>query len=462
MIDSLDLIRSSVNGMTWPRMPRGAGRSLLALQFQLDQTEWWPPERLRQNQMRQLALLLRHVHETVPFYRERLGGAGYTPAAEITDDWFAALPRLTRLDVHTHGDALHSNNVPEAHAPVTRGQTSGSTGTPISFLWTAVTRLFWQAFKLRDHLWHRRDFGLKLVAIRPDRSTRDTSGKNGPDWGGPLAALFRTGPSGLLHSGNTIDRQLEWLAEQDPGYLLTLGTNLLELAREMRRRGMRLERLREARTFGEMLRAETRAECEELLGVKVVDMYTSQEAGYIALQCPEHDHYHAQSEGVIVEILDENGRPCAAGEVGKVVVTTLHNYAMPLIRYEIGDYAEAGPACSCGRGLPVIRRILGRERNLAIAPDGRKFYPSFAAEKWAHIAPIRQIQLVQKAPHLIEVRIAAARALGEHEEHRMAAALRQSLGHPFEFAFVYLETIPRAANGKYEDFISEVDAGSPG
>lgn len=458
MTDSLDLIRSSTIGMAWPGLPVGRGALLLALQYQFEQTQWWPPERLRRQQFHQLGLLLGHARETVPFYRQRLDAAGFRPGMDVTDAWFSTLPTLTRAEVHVHGGALQSGNLPAAHAPVTQGQTSGSTGIPVSFLSTQVTQLFWQAFNLRDHLWHRRDLGLKLATIRPDRGVRGDQGVTVPHWSAAIAEICRNGPSSLLHSGNTLDRQIEWLVEQDPDYLLTLATNLLELARELRRRGIRLGRLREARTFGEALRPEARVECAALLGVKLVDMYTSQESGYLALQCPDHDHYHVQGEGVIVEILDDRGSPCAAGAIGKVVVTPLHNYAMPLVRYEIGDYAEAGAQCLCGRGLPVIRRVLGRERNLAMTPDGRKFHPSFAAEVWSHIAPIRQIQLVQKTARCIEVRLVAGRSLDSGEEDRLTAALRQSLGHPYEFSFVRLERIPRAASGKYEDFISEVGA----
>jgi phenylacetate-CoA ligase len=455
-IGSLTLVRSGLAGLVWPALPAGGGANLLALQFQLEQTQWWTPERLRASQLRQLGLLLRHAYETVPFYRERLGAAGFRSGAEIREDWLAALPRLARAEVHAQGAALHSRAVPAAHERVERGQTSGSTGTPITFLVTALTQLFWQAFNLRDHLWHRRDLSLRLAAIRPDRGNRDPGGLALPNWGPAVAQVFDNGPSAILHSSNTLDRQLEWLVEQDPDYLLTLASNLLELAREMDRRGIRLPRLREARSFGDTLSAAARAECEALLGVKVVDMYTSQEAGYVALQCPEHDHYHVQSEGVIVEVLDESGRPCEPGGIGKVVVTTLHNYAMPFIRYEIGDMAEAGAPCPCGRGLPVIRRVLGRERNLAVSPDGRKFFPSFPADTWTQIAPVRQIQLVQKTPRRIEVRIAAERALDASEERRLADALKQTLGYPFEFTLVRLDAIPRSASGKYEDFICEV------
>ncbi len=458
MADRADLVKSSVTGMLWPGLPTATGSQLLALQFQLEQTQWWPPEQLRQHQFRQLGLLLNHAFETVPFYRERLHAARFRSGMDITDAWFGGLPCVTRAEAHTLGSALHSGSVPAAHAPVTQGQTSGSTGTPVTFLTTGVTQLFWQAFNLRDHLWHRRDLGLKLATIRPDRGVRGDRGVTVPHWSPTIAEIYRNGPSGILHSSNSIERQIEWLIEQDPDYLLTLGSNLLELAREMRSRGIRLPRLREARTFGDALRPEARTECAGLLGVKVVDMYTAQEAGYLALQCPEQDGYHVQSESVIVEILDEEGRLCAAGRMGKVVVTTLHNFAMPLVRYQIGDYAEAGAPCPCGRGLPVIRRVLGRERNLAITPDGRKFYPSFAAEVWSRIAPIRQIQLVQKTRHHIEVRIAMARALERDEERNLGAALRQSLGHPYEFTFVRVDLIPRSASGKYEDFVAEAGA----
>jgi phenylacetate-CoA ligase len=456
MKDSLHTIRSSVAGMAWPALPAGMGATLLALQYQLEQTQWWTPERLRQHQFHQLESLLSHAWQTAPFHRERLDAAGFQPGMDITEAWFAALPRLTRAEVHALGSRLHCHHVPAAHEPVTQGQTSGSTGTPVSFLSTAVTRLFWQSFNLRDHLWHGRDLGLKLATIRPDRGVRGESGVTVPYWSPPLAEICRNGPSAVLHSANTLDRQIDWLVEQDPEYLLTLASNLLELARDLDRRGIRLARLREARTFGDVLSAAARAECMARLRVKVVDMYTSQEAGYIALQCPDHDHYHVQSEGVIVEVLDDDGRPCAPGGIGKVVVTTLHNYAMPLIRYEIGDMAEAGAPCPCRRGLPVIRRVLGRERNLAMTPDGRKYHPSFAAEVWSQIAPIRQLQLVQKTLGLIEVRLAAARNIDGGETHRLAAALRRSLGYPYEFRFVRLENIPRAASGKYEDFICEV------
>ena len=113
---------------------------------------------------------------------------------------------------------------------------------------------------------------------------------------------------------------------------------------------------------------------------------------------------------MLVEVIDAAGQPCAPGQVGRVVVTPLFNYAMPLLRYELGDYAEVGPPCPCGRGLPVLTRILGRERNaLLVAPTGERYWPAFGSRKFTEIAPIVQHQFVQKDAEWIEARLVTER-----------------------------------------------------
>ncbi len=185
-------------------------------------------------------------------------------------------------------------------------------------------------------------------------------------------------------------------------------------------------------------------------------MYTTQEAGYLALQCPEHPHYHVQSENVILEILDENGRPCAAGESGRVVITDLHNFATPVIRYDIGDFAEAGASCDCGRGLPVIAKIIGRQRNMIILPDGSSRWPLTGYEEFNKIAPVRQFQMVQKTRQDVEVKLVVGRALSTPEEERLKHLINSKLGYAFALEFSYHDNIARSAGGKFEDFISLV------
>jgi phenylacetate-CoA ligase len=206
-----------------------------------------------------------------------------------------------------------------------------------------------------------------------------------------------------------------------------------------------------------MLPDDLRALCRDAWNVKLCDAYSAEETGHIALQCPEHEHYHAQSESLIVEILREDGAPSAPGETGRVVVTTLHNFATPLIRYELGDYAVAGGPCPCGRGLPVIERVLGRTRNLLRLPDGRRFFPSFPADRWAHLAPVRQLQVAQRTLEDIEIRVVADRPLTAAEEASLAAAFREMFLYPFRIGFAYRDQIGRSGNYKFEDFISELN-----
>jgi phenylacetate-CoA ligase len=201
------------------------------------------------------------------------------------------------------------------------------------------------------------------------------------------------------------------------------------------------------------LRPDLRETVRAAWGVEVVDTYSCSEAGVIALQCPLHEHYHVQSENLVVELLRPDGSACGVGETGEVVLTTLHNFALPLIRYRIGDYAEAGEACSCGRGLPVLKRILGRQRNMARLPDGRTLWPSFPAAVWRSVVPVDQFQLVQREPDLIEARYVMEREMSPDEVVRLTLLLQQRLGFPFRIEPTRVARIERPAAHKFEDFI---------
>lgn len=452
MNDSTRFIRSTIPGIAWPAIPGPEAAAQLALQFQLERSQWLSPERLLEFQYRQLEALLRHAHATVPYYRERWRGL-YDPARPLTPEHFSRLPLLTRSELQANFDTLRSSTVPGAHGPVAESRTSGSTGQPVRVLKTGLFQLLWQAIVLREHQWFRRDLAGKLAAIRQGVTEGEADG-----WGPATDAVARAGRSATLPIRTDVDTQLKWLERQQPDYLMTYPSNLAELARISIARGIQLPRLREARTFGEILDPETRDLCRKAWGVPVTDSYSSDEAGYIALQCPEHDHYHAQSESVLLEILDDQGGPCRPGETGRVVVTTLHNFAMPLVRYELADYAESGQSCRCGRGLPVLRRIVGRVRNMVIAADGKRYWPTFGSAGLASLAPILQQQFVQKSFDTIEARLVTARSLTSEEEARLRGHILSRLPVPFEIRFSYHDAIPRSAGGKFEDFVSELAA----
>ncbi|MEO8224087.1 MAG: phenylacetate--CoA ligase family protein [Gammaproteobacteria bacterium] len=419
---------------------------------QLEYSQWFSPEELREYQLTQLKPLLRHALATVPYYAKAFSGLDVDRL-----DWgtFTALPRLGRLDLQGQFDALRSRAVPRSHGPPTEGQSSGSTGTPVRFLRTTATQFYWHTLTVREHLWHQRDFAGKLAAIR----VRVEDG-NLPSWGSPVASLYRTGPAALLNVKADTSSQLDWLVREDPDYLLTHASNLGALAELSLRRGVRLPRLRQARSFSEALRPELRDTVRASWGVDVADVYSCEEAGYIGLQCPKHEHYHAQAESLVVEVLDPEGKPCTAGQTGEIVLTTLHNFATPLIRYRLGDYAEVGPACPCGRGLPVLARIHGRQRNMLLLPDGRQMWPSFPSSMWTDVAPLEQFQVVQRSDRNLEINYVMARSLTTEEEQRLAAALIARLGCEFNFDWHHRGKLERSQGGKFEDFISQMPAAS--
>lgn len=444
--------------MTRPTIPAAFAAQLQALQRHLAEAEQWSREQLARHQCRLLTELVAHAFEAIPFYRARLAALRYRRGQEITPEFWARLPVLSRREVQDQGEGITCAAVPAGHGRILPDATSGSTGTPLRIRKTERAQMIWYAVTLREHLWHRRDFRLKLATIRRDKENRAAppKGRSSRDWGVPISALYKTGPACLLDNRCTPREQAEWLLREAPDYLLTYPSIVQELARHFRDREPRLRQLKSILTLGEVVTPRLRMECREVFGAEIVDMYSATETGYLGLQCPLHPHFHAQSETVLVEVLDEAGAPCAPGAVGTVVVTPLHNYAMPLLRYAPGDLAEVGGACSCGRRLPVLTQILGRARDTVMLPSGTRRYAWIGLKRLGDIREVVQFQVVQRSLYELEAKLVTRGALTPEIEETIRQTLKASLGEHFSVALTYHDAIPRAASGKYFDFVSEV------
>jgi phenylacetate-CoA ligase len=370
------------------------------------------------------------------------------------------VPILTRRAAQVANDRLFARQTPQSHGEVGEHTTSGTSGMPVRLKQTKLHHLFWQSFVLREEVWRQRDLGATILGIRRDDQQRDVSGpvsiRRMPDWGAPVSTVYPTGPSLVLDYRSTVAEQAQVVRRERPAYLTVYPSLLLELLRHCREHGVAFEGLRGVRTVLEVLAPEVRQLCREVLGVGITDVYSCAEAGYLAIQCPEHGAYHLQQENALIEILDDAGAPCAPGAVGRVVVTTLHNFAMPLLRYELGDLAEMGEPCPCGRTLPVITRIVGRARDMLTLPDGAKRYPFYGHSAMMTVRAIRQHQVVQKSLTEIEIRLVVTHPLSIAEEARIREAAIDGLGHPFEITLVYTDEIKRDASGKYAEFRSEI------
>lgn len=436
-----------------PLQQGGQGQALYGLLQQLEQSQWWPAQRMLAEQLQQFGRLLGYAASHSPFYRRHLEGVDPT---RLDAETLLDIPLLTRQQLQEENTQIDCVPIPEGHGGAEEARTSGSTGFPVCFRKTALTSTVWNAINMREQLWHARHYDSVSASIRwhGEAIGLAPDGVAFPDWGLPVNLFHTTGPSYFMNSSVDVAAQLRWLQKLRPSYLMTHPSNLRALLAQLLRDGSVLPGLSQVRTIGESIDEDLRDAVRDQLDAKLVDLYSSEELGYMALQCPEQDHYHVQSESVLLEVLRDDGSPCELHEPGRIVVSSLRNYATPLIRYEIGDYGEWGEPCSCGRGLPVLKRIHGRVRNMLLHPDGSAHWPNFGFRKFMEVAAIRQFQLVQHALDKIELKLVVDAPLSGEQEARISEILTQNLGHPFEVDISYHEALARSASGKFEDFVS--------
>jgi phenylacetate-CoA ligase len=419
----------------------------LALQFQFRETERWPPEKLLAHQLYQIQNVIDHAQATVPFYKERLASfAGWPPGA-LTMKRFCEIPVLGREDVQAAGKGLHARQLPSGHGTSWPVETSGSTGTPVKVLGTTVTAIMFHALTMRGHLWHERDLSAKSLSFRRLRNPAGQPGR----W----APLPRTGPGVIIEISQPMSVLFEQLLREDPVYLQSHPSAILGLLQLSAETGRKPGALREVRTYAEPLEPWLREFCRQVWGVPMVDNYSAEELNTIAHQCPETESLHVQSENVLVEVLDDQDRPCKPGQSGRVVATSLLNYATPLLRYDLGDIVELGEACPCGRGLPVLRRVMGRVKALVHLPNGDTCFPNVWNDLMT-IGKIKQFQLIQTSLQDIVLKLVVKAPLDGAERERITLAIHEKMHHDFDVEIIYADDIPREPSGKYKEFKSEL------
>jgi len=357
-------------------------------------SQYWSEDKLSRYVEKHLAVTLAAA-KCIPFYSERFDSQ-VSRSPELTK--FPILPRHEIPQLAASVRALHSDSLLLASS-----LTSGSTGNPVSFFYDAAhqaSRFAARARYLRENGWNPFRRSLWIISTR----------MQSPD----LLFTMRARLLGSRFLSHILD--LEKLADalrtMDLAYLYSYPVNLDGLARIFEARGERLPSLRRIFSGSEVLENSQRERIRRVFGVAVSDNYGSTEA-FLAWECPLGS-YHVNAEHVIVEIVDENGHAAAPGKLGRVLVTTLHNRLMPLIRYEIGDYAFAAEnGCRCGRTLPCIGAVGGRDINLFIDNDGKRFTP------WPLFRPllerewIRQDQIVQRGVDRFVVRYVGDRTLSQ-------------------------------------------------
>ncbi len=449
------MLKSDIQGLIWPPLPDWRGALIVSFLQQFECSQWWSAEQLEACQFKQIKLLVEHFRNTSPYYRERLGQSDAKNIKEMSRETFHSLPILTRDDFQNAGECLYSEHPPASHGAIDQFTTSGSTGKPVTIRGTALSEaVHWAAF-IRNDTWHERDFSKTFAHVQAYRDKtygQYPQGEQLNSWN----EAFQTGPLVRLNVATTsLQNQLEWLKRKQPAYIMSFPSNLEALARLCKLDGETFPWLDNISTIGEQLSPAQRQLMVEAWNVPICETYGCAEATYIAFQSPENERLLVQSESVYVEILDAFNQPCDIGQKGRVVVTALHNFATPIIRYEVGDLAVWGEPDE-HRGLPVIDYVLGRSRNAIRLPEGEQSFPLRWCEDMGRLAPICQWQLIQKSYTKMELKLVTRRPLSDKEETAVVAAFMQTLGENFNISPRYVDEIPRAASGKYEEFRCEI------
>ena len=455
---------TSFAGASWPAIPSPPAAALLAIRYQLEQTQYCSETEIDEIRRPQLIGLIDHACRNVPFWKKRFDAAGINRLIAGgqpigSNDWaecWLKLPLLTRADVQELGEELVIRDLPKGHGNISEIVTSGSSGRPVRIVRTTLDHLYWQAFQVRDHVWRQRDFsGTFLSILRDDQRPPDTKAphiRRMNDWGSPVSTIWPTGPSVLLDYRASTADLIAAIREISPDYICTFPSLLLEILRVARDENIGMPKVREVITVSEACPTELRGLCLEVLGAEMSSTYSAAECGAIATQCAEGT-WHTQSERLLLEILDDNGTSCRAGQTGRVILTPLQNFAMPLFRYEIGDLATVGEApCGCGRKLPVIGEIPGRARDLLMLPSGEFRPPYYGHNAVMGIRAIRQHQVVQTSPDEICLRLVVARPLAPEEESFITLKVDEALGGSFQISIEYVGSIERKPGGKYAEF----------
>lgn len=400
-------------------------------------------------QGKHLERVLRHAWQHTRFYRSRLNSlfedGNFRPEA------WADVPLLTRREAQEHRLSRRAFELQDG-SRIFSSRTSGSSGAPLDIAWNRVATISTRAAAERMHRWHNLDIEAPVAEIKSFGGSGyefpGGRGQQGWSLSAPDAIRYR------LSVSTPVQQQLDWLALVGAPYLTTYPTMLRELALEAIKQKSTL-RFEAVLTVGEVLTQETRQVCHEAFGAKIIDSYGCQEMGKLAIQCDQSDLYHICLSNVLFEVLDDNGKQVAPGESGRVVLTSLYNYATPFIRYDIGDYARlaAGP-CKCGRSLPAITALEGRRRNMVTLPNGDKRWLSGSVlSELGSMVHAERSRLVQLATDRFELQFVASGESKQFDPQAVADRARELIHPQIMLKPVQMDALKRSDGGKFEDVI---------
>lgn len=340
------------------------------------QSQYLPAHEIVKLQEKKLKKLLHEVYRNVPYYRELFDGLGIKPEDVCSLADLSRLPLLTKQIIRNSGKSMINSSYSAAY--LVQNSTSGSTGEVTRFFSDRKSYPFYLALHMRQHDWMNIDYFVRQIWIWGASFSAPTKKKPGI-----LAGLKRKRTISSYHlSAEDTENIIGQINSYKPHLIGAYPSHLCQIANTASTGLMHFPKA--ISLSGEMTYPEQLQLIKDYFKAEVFNYYGARDGSLIAQECDKHSGLHIFAENVIVEILDENDEPVTEG-TGRVVLTLLHNYAMPLIRYEIGDLAEIDKQfwepCSCGRTLPRLKRIIGRTLDIVEFPNGNRVGGTF----WTHL-----------------------------------------------------------------------------
>ena len=385
-----------------------------------------------------LERLLTFVAEHNSYYRGLIGEAMS----------LESLPVLTKDKIRLNSEGLLS--VPQGTGAF-RNSSGGSTGQPVTFIqdwnyegWRNAT----QGFYFREFLGVDRDSVKNVWLWGSERDTMRIRDRR------LLRAFSRFLRNNVFLNTFEADES-RWLEYIDtigrfrPHYVAGYAGSLYQIARVARKHNVSLWRPAFVYSSAEMLRDFMREEIETQFGSKVYNFYGSREVGAIAGECSQGS-MHVYVMNNIVQVLDAEGRPARDGQHGRIIVTNLHNYSLPLIRYEIGDTGALSPrACRCGSRLPVLERLTGRIYDHFILRDGTMVYGEFITHMFYFREWIEQFQVDQWDYDNLRIRVVLRSKENEMDISEISRNIRMAMGGDCKLEWQFVDAIEATPQGKF-------------
>lgn len=430
----------------FPKQFSDAAARVLHLHDQLRNFERMPQLRQEQSISGQLNNLLVHAKKFSPFWTNRL--SAWKPTQAKPKDILSQIKTLSRKDLQENFASLSAKFPQRKALGVISGSSSGSTGTPTRFERCKLiyTPLYYAAL-MRSYDWHKIDPKKPLGVIGSRCHDKENVPLGIPfRWLGPVARGFER-----CTKDRSISEIYDYCAKRNPAYLQSGPTQLTALARyaiENKRNELRPSL---ALTLGSVVTEEIREYVRDGLGAKIIDRYSSEETGYIAIQCPKFDHLHVLTPITYLEILDEDGEVCPIGKPGRVFLTSMQSYAMPLIRYEIGDMAEWGAPCDCGIRLPVLKKLWGRMHHLITNPDGNRTYARIYARDFEDVPGLLEYRFVLHQSSVVVAQVKLSER-SEQADKMIVELVQKALRYPYPVRIQYVDRIDWGTSWKQEYF----------